>query len=157
MSYVCIWYLHRSISCYSDATLLFPLVSANPAICVHIVNELCGKLFHNMGTSPLCFLTLRALISRCHLAHGRCIVNVHRGKCLCRLIWSGSSSLLTCLSAYFTTSFITVQPTSERTVSTITTAMRRLLSFPDSGAPLSSVVGFQTDYCFLVAGNYLVQ
>ena len=30
-----------------------------------------------------------------------------------------------------------------------------LVDFPLSGAPLSSVVGFETDYRFLVCGNYI--
>jgi len=42
------------------------------------------------------------------------------------------------------------------TVSTITKGMRRLIAFPDSGAPLSSLVNIQTDYRFVGAGNYLV-
>ena len=41
------------------------------------------------------------------------------------------------------------------TVSKITERVRTLSQFPESGAPLSSVTGFDTDYRFLVCGNYL--
>jgi toxin ParE1/3/4 len=42
------------------------------------------------------------------------------------------------------------------TVSRITKAIRTLSDFPASGALLSSVVAMQTNYRFLVSGNYLV-
>ena len=42
------------------------------------------------------------------------------------------------------------------TVSKITKAIRRLTDFPDSGAPLSSIVSIPNNYRFLVCGNYLV-
>ena len=41
------------------------------------------------------------------------------------------------------------------TISKITERVRTLSQFPESGAPLSSVIGFDTDYRFLVCGNYL--
>lgn len=40
------------------------------------------------------------------------------------------------------------------TVANITKRIRQLISFPESGAPLSSIVDFETDYRFLVCGNY---
>ena len=40
------------------------------------------------------------------------------------------------------------------TVAKITKRIRMLASFPESGAPLSSIVDFETDYRFLVCGNY---
>lgn len=40
------------------------------------------------------------------------------------------------------------------TVAKITKIIRMLASFPESGAPLSSIVDFETDYRFLVCGNY---
>ena len=40
------------------------------------------------------------------------------------------------------------------TVAKITKGIRMLASFPESGAPLSSIVDFETDYRFLVCGNY---
>ena len=40
------------------------------------------------------------------------------------------------------------------TVAKITKRIRMLSEFPKSGTPLSSVVGFETDYRFLVCGNY---
>jgi len=42
------------------------------------------------------------------------------------------------------------------TVAKITKAIRRLTHFPEMGAPLSSIVDLQTDYRFIVCGNYLV-
>ena len=45
---------------------------------------------------------------------------------------------------------------AKRTVAGITKAMRRLKRFPASGAPLASHVDIQTDYRFVVYGNYLV-
>ena len=41
------------------------------------------------------------------------------------------------------------------TIARITKRIRMLVDFPLSGAPLSSVVGFETDYRFLVCGNYI--
>ena len=41
-------------------------------------------------------------------------------------------------------------------VSKITKAIRSLVDFPASGAPLASVIDIQTDYRFLVSGRYLV-
>jgi toxin ParE1/3/4 len=43
-----------------------------------------------------------------------------------------------------------------RIASKITKHMRELLRFPQTGAPLSSVVQMNTDYRFLVCGNYTV-
>ncbi len=42
------------------------------------------------------------------------------------------------------------------TVAKITKRIRMLSGFPESGAPLSSIVYFETDYRFLVCGNYTV-
>ena len=40
------------------------------------------------------------------------------------------------------------------TIAKITKRIRMLADFPASGAPLSSIVNFETDYRFLVCGNY---
>ena len=40
------------------------------------------------------------------------------------------------------------------TVASITKALRLLIDFPAMGAPLSSIVDIETDYRFLVSGNY---
>lgn len=40
------------------------------------------------------------------------------------------------------------------TVAKITKRIRMLADFPESGAPLSSVIDIETDYRFLVCGNY---
>ena len=40
------------------------------------------------------------------------------------------------------------------TIAKITKKIYRLADFPASGAPLSSIVGFETDYRFLVCENY---
>lgn len=40
------------------------------------------------------------------------------------------------------------------TVAKITKKIRMLASFPESGAPLSFIVDLETDYRFLVCGNY---
>ena len=40
------------------------------------------------------------------------------------------------------------------TLSNIMKHIRILAQFPESGAPLSSLVDFETDYRFLVCGNY---
>ena len=40
------------------------------------------------------------------------------------------------------------------TVEKILKNIRMLSAFPESGAPLSSIVDFDTDYRFLVCGNY---
>lgn len=40
------------------------------------------------------------------------------------------------------------------TIAKITTSIRRLEQYPEMGAPLSSVVDMNTDYRFLVCGNY---
>ncbi len=42
------------------------------------------------------------------------------------------------------------------TVTHIVKAIRRLSDFPDSGAPLSSVVDMPNHYRFLVSGSYLI-
>lgn len=39
-------------------------------------------------------------------------------------------------------------------VAKITKRIRQLSDFPESGAPLSSIVDFETDYRFLACGNY---
>ena len=40
------------------------------------------------------------------------------------------------------------------TIAKITKRIRQFSSFPESGATLSSIVEFETDYRFLVCGNY---
>ena len=40
------------------------------------------------------------------------------------------------------------------TITNITEGIRMLANFPESGARLSSIVDFETDYRFLVCGNY---
>lgn len=42
------------------------------------------------------------------------------------------------------------------TLAKITKRIRQLSDFPEIGAPLSSIVDFETDYRFLVCGNYTV-
>jgi plasmid stabilization system protein ParE len=42
------------------------------------------------------------------------------------------------------------------TVAKITKRIGMLADFPEIGAPLSSVIGIETDYRFLVCGNYTV-
>lgn len=41
------------------------------------------------------------------------------------------------------------------TVAKITKRIRMLADFPESGALLSSIVDFETDYRFLICGNYM--
>ena len=45
---------------------------------------------------------------------------------------------------------------AERTVSRIMKRIRSLAELPEIGAPLSSIVDVETDYRFLVCGNYIV-
>lgn len=40
------------------------------------------------------------------------------------------------------------------TIAKITDRIRGLAAFPEMGAPLSSIIGIETDYRFLVCGNY---
>lgn len=40
-------------------------------------------------------------------------------------------------------------------VASITRRIRMLADFPESGAPLSSIIDIETDYRFLVCGNYM--
>ena len=40
------------------------------------------------------------------------------------------------------------------TIANITKQIRILADFPESGALLTSIIGFETDYRFLVCGNY---
>lgn len=40
------------------------------------------------------------------------------------------------------------------TIAMIMKRIRMLVDFPESGASLSSIIGFETDYRFLVCGNY---
>ena len=40
------------------------------------------------------------------------------------------------------------------TLAKITKRIRQLSDFPEIGAPLSTIVDFETDYRFLVCGNY---
>ena len=42
------------------------------------------------------------------------------------------------------------------TIGKIIKKIRMLADFPASGVPFSSIVGFETDYRFLVCGNYMV-
>lgn len=42
------------------------------------------------------------------------------------------------------------------TIAKITGRIRELAAFPEMGAPLSAIVDFETDYRFLVCGNYTV-
>lgn len=42
------------------------------------------------------------------------------------------------------------------TIGKIIKKIRMLADFSASGAPFSSIVGFETDYRFLVCGNYMV-
>ena len=39
-------------------------------------------------------------------------------------------------------------------IAKITNKIKQLSDFPESGAPLSSVINYDTDYRFLVCGNY---
>ena len=59
-----------------------------------------------------------------------------------------------------TKTYITEELYSEsaaaNTIEKIITRIRMLSAFPESGVPLSSVVKFDTDYRFLVCGNYTV-
>lgn len=45
---------------------------------------------------------------------------------------------------------------AQHTLSRILKSIRSLINFPDSGAPLSSVVNIQTDYRFVISGGYIV-
>ena len=59
-----------------------------------------------------------------------------------------------------TRTYITEELCSEQaavgTISKIMKHIRMLADFPQSGAPLSSIIHFATDYRFLVCGNYTV-
>ena len=57
------------------------------------------------------------------------------------------------IKAYIAEELCNVQA-AVNTVATITKRIRMLADFPDSGASLSSIVDFETDYRFLVCGNY---
>ena len=57
--------------------------------------------------------------------------------------------------AYITEELCNEQ-TAVGTVAKITKRIRQLSDFPEIGAPLSSIVDFETDYRFLVCGNYMV-
>jgi len=56
--------------------------------------------------------------------------------------------------------YITIElgsPTAAvNTAAKITKAIRNLIKFPDSGAPLSSIVDVQNNYRFFVCGSYLI-
>lgn len=58
-----------------------------------------------------------------------------------------------------TKAYIAEELCSERaainTISKITKQIHLLESFPESGAPLSSVINIANDYRFLVCGNYI--
>ncbi len=45
---------------------------------------------------------------------------------------------------------------AENLVSNITKKIRGLSQYPEIGSPLSSILGIQTDYRFLVCANYLI-
>lgn len=45
--------------------------------------------------------------------------------------------------------------TALATVSKITKSLRILRTYAKAGAPLSSIADVESDYCFLVSGNYL--
>ncbi len=45
---------------------------------------------------------------------------------------------------------------AQNTVSKIIKAIRNLQDFPSSGTPLSSIIDIETQYRFIVSGNYLV-
>jgi addiction module RelE/StbE family toxin len=45
---------------------------------------------------------------------------------------------------------------AQKLVSRMLASMRRLADFPESGPRLSSVLDVETDYRFLVCGNYLI-
>ena len=45
---------------------------------------------------------------------------------------------------------------AQKLVSHILESVRRLADFPKSGSPLSSVLDIETDYRFLVCGDYLI-
>lgn len=55
-------------------------------------------------------------------------------------------------------SYITEELCNEQaavnTIANITKRIRMLADFPESGTPLSYIVDFETDYRFLVCGNY---
>ncbi len=42
-----------------------------------------------------------------------------------------------------------------KTVAKITDGIRRLETFPKSGAPLSGIIGVETDYRYVVCGHYV--
>lgn len=44
---------------------------------------------------------------------------------------------------------------AKSTVSKIIRSIKTLSEFSESGTPLSAVIGFETDYRFLVCGNYI--
>lgn len=57
------------------------------------------------------------------------------------------------IKAYITEELCNEQA-AVNTIARITKRIRTLAAFPESGASLSSIVGFETDYRFLVCGNY---
>jgi len=59
------------------------------------------------------------------------------------------------IHAYITDEFKNPQA-AINVVSRITKRLRSLFSFPAMGAPLSSIINVETDYRFLVCGNYTV-
>lgn len=54
---------------------------------------------------------------------------------------------------YITEELCNVQA-AEHTIEKIMKRIRMLSEFPESGAPLSGIIGIETDYRFLVCGNY---
>lgn len=57
------------------------------------------------------------------------------------------------IKAYITDELCNEQA-AVNTIANITKRIRTLADFPESGAQLSSIVDFETDYRFLVCGNY---
>lgn len=58
------------------------------------------------------------------------------------------------IRAYITNELMNPQA-AINVVKRITTRIRSLMDFPALGAPLSSVTEFDTDYRFLICGNYM--
>lgn len=44
---------------------------------------------------------------------------------------------------------------AEKIISQITKHIRDLIDFPETGVPLSTKIGFETNYRFIVSGSYL--
>lgn len=46
-------------------------------------------------------------------------------------------------------------PAAKRTIAKLLGDIRQLERFPEMGSPLSAIINFDTDYRFLVSGNYI--